>query len=530
MNLHRLNAVHLRALLDRREISSEELVTALHARREEVDGAVRGWVHRFDEEALLAARRADRERAAGEARGLLHGLPFSIKENLATPGLPQTLGIRSRLADPATTTAVVVQSALRQGGIALGKSNVPLLLLAMETHNEIWGTTHNPWDLSRTPGGSSGGEAALLASGQVPLGLGTDIGGSIRIPAAWCGICGLKPTLGRWSVRGSAGGIPGQESVRATTGPMARTMPDLLLLWHALEGQHELDPRVPPLPADRPEEVDLSALRVGVYVDDGVFAASPPVARAVHEAAEALRRAGATVVPFRPPDGWALVDHYFGAISADGAATAKARVGDQQPTVQLKTLFLLARLPDLARSLAASVLEARGEKRVARVLRALGTKSVDRLWAIQAARTQAQEAELRAWEDLGLDLVLCPPTVTPPAIRDRTGDWSLGAWPTMRYNLLDLPAGVVPVGVVRPDEQTLSEPGDRLDARAAEFLADSAGHPVAVQVVGRPWGEAPVLAAMARIEAELGDSPGFPGLPLGAGTGPGAVVPRDRTR
>lgn len=514
MDLHELSAVELRRRLDRGELRSEELVRALHARREAVDPAINGWVHRFDEQALLAARLADQERAEGRAQGVLHGLPFSIKENLATPGLPQTLGIRARLEEKATGTAVVVQAALREGGIALGKSNVPLLLLAMETHNEIWGTTRNPWDLRRTPGGSSGGEAALIASGQVPLGLGTDIGGSIRIPAAWCGICGLKPTVGRWSLRGSAGGIPGQESVRATTGPMARGVEDLILLWQALSEQHSLDPRVPPLPLDRPEQVDLSRLRVGVYVDDGVFAASLPVARAVREAADTLRAAGVTVVDFQPPDGWALVDQYFGAISADGTATAKARVGDQPPTVQLKTLFLLARLPAFARLLVASALEARGDKRVARMLRALGQKSVQQLWAIQAARAALQEQELAAWQGLGLDLVLCPPTVTPAALLDRTGDWSLGAWPTMRYNILDLPAGVAPVSTVREDEQQLPVPQDSLDRRAAEFLEGSAGLPVAVQVVGKPWQEGLVLAAMAAIERGVRDRPGFPRLPV----------------
>ncbi|MCK6502717.1 amidase [Myxococcota bacterium] len=514
--LYTLPATELRRLLDEGSIASEELVAALHARREDVDGQVHGWVHRLDEQALHEARQADRQRRDGQPRGLLHGLPLSVKENLATPGLPQTLGIKALLEQPATADAALVATARDQGAVVLGKSNVPLLLLAMETHNDIWGTTFNPWDLGRSPGGSSGGEGALLATGQSPLGLGTDIGGSIRIPAAWCGVCGLKPTLGRWSVQGSAGGIPGQETVRATTGPMARTVGDVALLWQALssQAQHRFDPRIPPLPAGDPGAVDLSALRVGVYTDDGVMGATPPVARAVQRAAQALRQAGATVVDFRPPDGWELVDTYFGSISADGAATARARVGDQGPTVHLATLFTMARLPAAARKLAAAVMEARGERRVAHLLRAFGDKPVARLFALNAARTRLQQRELSAWADAGLDLVLCPATVTPPALLDQTGDWSLGAWHTMRYNILDLPAGVVPVSTVRPDEAIATPGGDRLDRKASSFLSGSAGLPLSVQLVGRPWEEPAVLAAMAAVEAAVRGEEGFPRTPI----------------
>jgi fatty acid amide hydrolase len=124
----------------------------------------------------------------------------------------------------------------------------------METENDRWGPTHNPWRLDRVPGGSSGGEAAAIASGQSPLGLATDIGGSIRIPAAWTGLCGLKPTSGRWSTLGQTASLPGQEAIRSTPGPMARTVGDLILAMQALSGERQRvwDSRVPPLPAPDP--------------------------------------------------------------------------------------------------------------------------------------------------------------------------------------------------------------------------------------------------------------------------------------
>src|SRR5690606_15576827 len=133
------------------------------------------------------------------------------------------LGLRARHQMPADADAVLVAELRRQGAVILGKTNVPQLLLAQETENEVYGVTSNPWDTDRVPGGSSGGEAAAIAAGMSPMGIGTDIGGSIRIPAHFCGIAGLKPTMDRWSNRGSQAGLPGQEVVRAQVGPMART-------------------------------------------------------------------------------------------------------------------------------------------------------------------------------------------------------------------------------------------------------------------------------------------------------------------
>lgn len=516
MEIHQLSATSLRAALDAGELRSVEIVDALIARREAVDGQVRGWVHRFDEQARAQAAAADQQRDRGEAHGLLHGIPMSIKENLATAGHAQTMGIKALQATVAKADAAVVATARDAGAIVLGKSNIPLLLLAMETHNDIWGTTHNPWDAARSPGGSSGGEGALIATGQAPLGIGTDIGGSIRIPAAWCGICGLKPTLGRWSVKGSAGGIPGQEIVRATTGPLARTVDDLVLLCQALapQAQRRHDPRVPPLAPVSPASVPLAGMRVGFYEVDPVFPPCPAVRRAVRTAAEALEAAGCTLVEVQPGDSWELVDTYFGGVSGDGAATARDRMQGQGPTGQLATLFTLARIPGPLRPVVAAALEARGEVRAARLLRAFGNKPAQQLFALAARRSALQQAELERWDADRIDLLICPPTVTPPALRDQTHDWSLGAWYTMRYNILDLPAGIVPVSTVRDDEQAWPDPADRLDRKADSFLRGSAGLPLTVQVVARPWQEERVLAGMAAIEAALRLAPDYPRTPI----------------
>ncbi len=518
----RLPAHELVARLARRELSSVEAVQALHARADAVEPAVHAFTEQHRDAALAAAKAVDDARARGAEVGPLAGLPITVKENLALKGTPATVGIRARLKTLSPTTAPVVQAALDAGAVVLGKTNVPQLLLAMESHNDIWGTTRNPWSTDRTPGGSSGGEAAAVATGMSPLGIGTDIGGSIRNPAAWSGVCGLKPTWGRWSMAGSSGGQPGQEAVRAQCGPIARTVDDLILAMRALDGerQHRLDPLVPPLARVDPASVSIQGMRVGVYEDDGVLETAASVRRAVREAAAALEAAGAILVPYAPPASWEMFEAYFALMSADGTVTARGMVGSEPITPQLRSVVRLATLPALVRQLAGRAMAARGEPRVARLLAALGEKRVHQVWALVTRREALKRAELAAWQSAGVDVVVGPPTVTPAALCGETHDWSVGAWNTMRWNLLDQPAGVVPVSRVRADEQTRAALADRFDRKAAMFERDSAGLPVAAQIIGRPWEEDRVLAVMRAIEAGVSSGPEFPRTP---------VDPRPRT-
>ncbi len=516
MQIHELCAVELSHRLRRKELSSVEIVQALQARSLAVDGQVRAFCRRFDDQALETARLSDQARARGEALGPLHGVPITIKENVDIAGTPSTMGLRSRQNEPAKSDSVTVQAVREAGAIILGKTNVPQLLLAQEAENSVWGITHNPWDLSRSPGGSSGGEAAALASGQTPLGIGTDIGGSIRIPAHFCGIAGLKPTVDRWSNRGSVGAIPGQELVRAQIGPMARTAQDLALLATALDplAMSRRDPAVPPFAAPRPEDVDLKGLRVGVCTDDGYLAPGPAIARAVRRAAEALADAGAEIVDYQPPGAQELLYIWLAGISADGGETMRALMADEEVCRQIKPSMRMARLPSAVRQLAAAYMASRGQDRVARLLRALGEKPVQALWTLTTERTALRRAELDAWNTQNLDLVLCPPHALPAMQLGTSGDLSLTLNYPFRYVMLNFPAGVLPITRVGEDEQNWRKPSDMVEKRCAEVEAGSAGLPVGVQVVARPWQEDRVLAAMIAIEARvIGDS-AYPRTPI----------------
>lgn len=501
--------------LDKGEVTSVALVQALHARADQFESVVRGFTEQYRTQALARAKAADEARAQGASWGPLHGLPVTIKENLAYVGTPSTIGIRARLDDKATQNAPVVQALLDAGAIILGKTNVPQLLLSMETDNDIWGPSHNPWNLGRATGGSSGGEGVVLASGLSPLGIGTDIGGSIRIPAAWCGITGLKPTWSRWSNRAQAGGQPGQEAIHAQNGPMARTVDDLILAMQVLTpAMHALDATAPPLPFPKRLKRSVSDLTIGVYEDDGVFEPAASVRRAVREAAASLEAAGATVVRYTPTSPWEMFDTYFRLLSADGFETAIRLLEGEPLTQQLSLVGRVGRLPKAVRDTVATVLGVASEPRVERLLKNLGEKDVTEVWALQARRDALKQAELAAWAAQGIDVLVGPPTVTPAPLPRRTADWSIGAWHTMRYNLLDLPAGVVPVSRVRDDEQTRVRVEDRLDRRAAEFEAQSAGLPVSAQVIGRPWEEDVVLRVMRAIEQGVKDAADYPATPI----------------
>jgi fatty acid amide hydrolase len=514
------DAVEMGELLARGEITSVALVEAHIARADAIDGDLNAFVHRFNDQALVDAKEADAARAAGRSRGPLHGVPISIKESMATAGVASTLGLAKRQGQIQDSDAVVVQLLRAAGAVVLGKTNIPQLLLSHESENPIWGAVNNPWNLTRAPGGSSGGEGAAIASGMSPWGVGTDIGGSIRVPAAFSGIAGLKPTVDRWSNRGSFTGLTGQEVVRGQCGPMARTARDVAALFGALDPQAmaALDPSVPPVPVRDPSQVDLSGLRVGVFTDDGFITPAASVRRGVEEAAEHLRAAGCEVVAYDPPLAQEIIETYYAALSSDGGATAKATLRDESVTPQLKELMKTALLPGWVRNLATSVIRRRGEVRVAQVLRQIGEKSVATYWQLTYRRAALRLAALDAWTAAGLDAVLCPPHATPAVGHRQSGDFTPAGCYAMRYNFLNLPAGVVPVTRVREDETQRPMPTDRrpdrLDHKAALIESGTAGLPVGVQIAAMPYREDLVLALMAAVEAGARTSPNYPKTPV----------------
>ncbi|MFJ5095027.1 amidase [Streptomyces sp. NPDC088557] len=276
------------------EVSAAELVDSHLERIAEVNPRVNAVTQLLAERAREAAARTDRRRASGEELGPLAGVPFTVKESTPVEGVPTTFGA-ARFRDPVAPADAPPVARLRAAGaIPVGHSNMPTLILAgMHTRSELFGDTVNPWDPSRTPGGTSGGDGVAVATGMAALGLGNDSGGSVRIPASFCGVAGLKPTAGRFPADHRVFGPddPGPASqILVTDGPLARRVADLRLAYEALAGTDPRDPRAVPVPVDG--EPLPGRMKVAVVTDPGGHGVHPTVRAAVTRAADALRDAG----------------------------------------------------------------------------------------------------------------------------------------------------------------------------------------------------------------------------------------------
>src|SRR6266481_1036977 len=283
-----------------KKLSSRVIVEAHLERIAKVNPKLNAVVQLIAEAARKEADEADAALARGEIKGPLHGVPITIKDTLETAGVICTGGTKGRANFVPKADATAVARLRAAGGIILGKTNVPELAGAAETDNLVYGRTNNPYDLTRTPGGSSGGEAAIIAAGGSPLGLGTDAGGSIRIPAHYCGLAAIKPTSGRVPRTGQFQMPLGARNPVFHVGPMARYVEDLALTLPILAGVDWRDPATVSMPLDDPRNVELKSLRAAFYTDNGLMTPTPETTGIVRTAVHALADAGTFVEEARP--------------------------------------------------------------------------------------------------------------------------------------------------------------------------------------------------------------------------------------
>jgi len=511
-----LSATHLARRLQQGEISSRSAVEAHLARIDALDPQLHAFTTVLASEARAESDARDAERARGALRGPLHGLPVTVKECFDLEGLPTTLGLSSRANTRARRDAAMVTLLREAGAVILGRTNLSQTMLFAESRNPLFGQTNNPFSRNHTPGGSSGGEAAAVAAGMSPLGIGTDIGGSIRSPAGFSGVCGFKPTLDRWPMLGVGTVLLGQEAVRSQCGPMARTVDDLALLFESLDPtrMNALDPRVPPLPWVSHRSVDVRSLRVGYYTDDGMLPVSRAVARAVERARDLLQDRGMTAVPFTPPDVPGMMELYLKAVSADGGAALLAAVGDDPIDPSLQGLARVAKLSSRVRGTLARAASLAGQDRTARMLESVGEKTVSAYWQLVDALRGYRARMVDALRRAQIDVVLCPTYATPALPHGMSKNFTLASSPAMVWNVVQFPAGTLPVTRVRPEETTRAHPRDLLERHAARVDAESVGLPVGVQVVAKPWRDHEALAVMAALESALEGAPDCPRTPV----------------
>ncbi|KFQ17194.1 Fatty-acid amide hydrolase 1, partial [Merops nubicus] len=440
-------------------------------------------------------------------KGLLYGIPVSIKDHIGHKGQLSTCGLVQCLDTLVQEDSVLVKVLKKQGAIPFAMTNVPQSLFNYDCSNPIFGQTLNPFNHQKSPGGSSGGEGALIAGGGSILGIGSDIGGSIRLPSSFCGLCGLKPTaqrLSAWCISLLDMDVCSCPTpVPCALGPMARDVDSLVLCMKALLCQEMfwLDPTVPPIPFDEEVYSSSAPLRVGYYDTDGYFPLPPCMRRAVQETRGALQVAGHKLVPFSPPRiHYVMTELFLKTFFADGGrAWLDVFTGDivdpgLQPQVNC------CKIPRLVKKLLALIL-----KPLLKNVAVISTcRSVKEMWnhhhQIEAYRTEF----IAQWRELRLDAVLCP--VLGPAFTTRyPGKLLTAISSTMLYNVLNFPAGVVPVSTVtEADEEELKlyhgycdDPWDRMLKQA---VAGGVGLPVAVQCVALPWQEELCLRLMKEVE------------------------------
>ncbi len=455
-----LSAASMAEHIRHKNLSPVELVDAHLARIEKLNPKLNAFIQIDAEGARQQARTAETAVMRGEALGPLHGVPISIKSSLAVRGLRHEAGTKLRTGVVAEKDAILVERLRAAGGIILGTTNTPELLMAWETDNLLYGRTNNPWDLSRTAGGSSGGEAAAIASGCSAGGVGSDGGGSIRVPAHFSGICGLKPTPGRIPSTGHFPTSVGPFALLGVVGPMARTIEDSKVLFEVMQGWDEGDTSAAPVPVLWP--ADAEKFRVGYFEDDGRTPVTPETRGAVRQAAELLRNADLTVERFLPEgleQAQRLWWQFFGVAGAMllGPLT-KGREADLSPILREFQGWANAEAPHSSQTL-------------------LDT------WILRDA------LRLQIFEQMRDYSVLLCPVAAVPAFRHGERSWDLDGQ-TVRYldawsycewfNLLGMPAVVVPIG---------QSPN---------------GLPIGVQIVGRPWQEEVVLTVAAELERRRG--------------------------
>jgi Asp-tRNA(Asn)/Glu-tRNA(Gln) amidotransferase A subunit family amidase len=448
-----------------KQISPVEIASIHLNRIERLNPRLNAFVDCKPELVLARARAAEQAILRGEELGSLHGVPLSIKSSIDLAGHRSEAGTRLRAGYVAASDAPLVARLRAAGAVILGVTNTPELLMAWETDNLLYGRTNNPWDVSRTAGGSSGGEAAAIAAGLSAGGVGSDGGGSIRQPAHFCGICGLKPTPGRIASTGHFPKSGGPFALLGVVGPMARTVQDVQLLFRAMAGADDGDPCAAPVDLRDIDEKELKTVRIGFFEDDGRTPVTAETRAFVNRAASLLSDAGFGVDPFCP-DGleearrlwWQVFGIAGGMILGP---MLRGHESELSPILREFSSWTSAEPPHSGESLLAAW---------------LGRDEVRERILLQMRR---------------YPVLLCP-TAAIPAFRHGEREWLvegktvtyLDAWSYCEwFNLLGFPAVVVPMGL------------------SAEGL------PIGAQIVGRPWEEERVLAIAAKLEEAAGRLP-----------------------
>ncbi len=461
------------------------------------------------EEALEQSKEMDSEfRQTGKLSGPLHGVPVSLKDTISFKSRDSTVGIIKRAFAPKSDHSPIVHQLIDAGAVPFVKTNVPQTMMTFECRNPLWGRTKNPFNPNHTPGGSSGGEAALLASNGTFIGIGSDVGGSLRIPAHFSGVYALKPSWNRISYTDSQGYYPASISIRPVNGPMVRNMSDLQTLANALMQKYPLDMRMMV-----PKELSAKKkLKFGIAFTDGFVDSTPPIRRALEIVKDALEQEGHEIISFDYPSN--ISDYiilFYSIMGADGCKHFMEALKGEPIDSSLVPFFTVENLPNWLHSAISALLEAFiKDRRFTSLFSVIREKSVFELIDLEGRKVELQKEFDRLWIESNIDILICPPNAMPAPPYNTFADLNFTASYTVLWNLLDYSAGVLPVTTVdsskdKADERQPFSRQNVLEHFVSKFYdaEEMKGLPVGVQIVAPPYQEETVLQAMNIIDRVL---------------------------
>lgn len=445
----KLSVVEIATKIQNKEISSVEVVDAYLKRIKEVNPKLNAVVQLDEENARVNALKADEDLEKGINHGVLHGVPMTLKDSFDAKGIISAGGTLGRANKIPQIDATVIARFKNSGAILLGKTNTSELTLSYETHNLVYGQTNNPYDLTRIPGGSSGGAAAIVAAHGSPFDIGSDYGGSLRYPAHCCGVNTIKPTSGRVPRTGHILPFGGILDTFQQVGPIARSVKDLSLILPIISGPDGIDPSIIPMSLGNPDKVDIKQLRIAFHASNGILAPSEETSEVINKVASLLAAHDIDVVEKRPDGIEQSYEIMMNLLAADGGASIR------------------------------------------RLLKESGTEehSIPWLKYSKAMDFDSFDSLMMKWSEFrstmtsffsNYDVVICPVnafTALPhDAIRDDLRAFSY----TMTYNLTGFPVVVIRGGTSKD------------------------GLPIGIQIIAQPWREDIALAVAEYLEKKLG--------------------------
>ena len=499
------NAVELHEEIRSGRLTSVQVVSAYILRARSLGRELGLVAEECYRAALDEARRCDLETAQGQSRGLLHGVPISVKDHYGMKGFTSSCGLAWKLNYPDTEDAVLVQLLVDQGAIPFVRSNVCQGMMWIESSNQIYGVCCNPWDKTRTTGGSSGGEGGLVAARASPLGIGSDIGGSIRVPASFCGVYGFKATPKRVSTRGiyssSLKNIECFESaVKCSYGPIGRCVDDLILIMRAwlCERHFYADPTVVPLVFSYEVMDSTKRLKIGYFTHIPGFPVADCIKKAVQKCADSLH--DCEIVPYSFPNPIKLIFSFLEIFGSNCTNDFEEMLLGEDPEAYYKLLIFSAHHPYLSKAVL-SLLKRFGNERLANFFDFEEGISAEEFLDKYRNSQELLHEVVKDWEKNEIDAVICPAIGLVAPQHGLTVDIAPCVSYSFIMNLLGLPAGVVPAGTVKAGEDFYAdEENDLLTHACNQVMSGSQGLPYSVQVISLPYKDELVLKVMKKVE------------------------------